>query len=105
YRGKLLLKCKFGDSSDEEPAATPGLLMRVIELREQLATARANAALDEVERLAAEVRERRGVLLSEIAQAFGRLSAQAANDRALAVAALKAQLGELKYLERFVDEV
>lgn len=105
YRGKLLLRCKFGAGSEEEVAAAPGLLMEVMELREQLAQARTQGALEQVEKLAATVRDRRDKLLSQIARAFDLPPGGSDEESAAVVTTLRAQLGELKYLERFVDEV
>lgn len=104
YRGNLLLSCKFG-APDDAPMAAPELLMEVMELREQLAAARSQGSGAEVDRLSQKVYMRRGQLLTELSDRFERLAQLDSQQRGALIEALRTKLGELRYLERFVEEV
>lgn len=80
------------------PKASPALLMDVMELREELASAKGKRDVDAVRRLATGVRARNDRVLAALASALSGDSPGPA-DAALAL------LGELRYLRRFLDEV
>lgn len=84
----------------KEPAADPAFLMEVMELREELAEARASGDLDRVGRLGTKVSKMQRTTTAEMAAAFRGLTDDA--DDPAPVAAL---LGRLKYYRRFLDEV
>ena len=79
-----------------EPKASPALLMEVLELREELADARASRDRAKVAALAAAVREREAGVLASLSAGF-RGEAEASSVRAL--------VAELRYVRRFLDEV
>lgn len=79
----------------------PAFLLEILELREELAQARAAGALAEVERLAGLMRGRQRALLDGLAPQFARLGAGA--DGAV-LAAIKRDLITLRYVDRYLDE-
>jgi molecular chaperone HscB len=81
--------------------APPELLLEMMELRESLAAAKAARDLGKVMRLAAPVRDREERVLRAIDERF-----QGALDGTrLDLGALDRDIGELRYLRRFLDEV
>jgi len=86
----------------EEPKADPGLLMEMMEYRERLAEARQTRALDAVNRLSGDVRERERRVCERLAAAFTR--ALSSSNGADSAETLLKPLGELRYLRRFLDE-
>lgn len=98
-RAEALL-AKLGVASNERAPVSQALLMDFLELREELAEARADAAA--VRRLEATVREREAGATTRLREALDRLAAP--TDPALVAPALEA-LGELRYVRRFLDEV
>jgi molecular chaperone HscB len=109
-RAEYLLKIEGIDIGDEKPQAAtdatkqlvvdPHLLMEIMELREQLAEARAEEDLPRVEALAAGVRARQAAALAIVDRGFG---AYESGDRSQLDAIARA-LVSLRYYGRFMDE-
>jgi molecular chaperone HscB len=89
----------------EEPEPSEDLLMEVLELREELASARESGDLARVEELAGAVETREARVLQELSRAFEALDRDPIDTPAEAVARIGEQLGELRYYERFLEEV
>lgn len=89
----------------EEPEPTQDLLMEVLELREELANARKAGDLEKVEELAGAVEARRASVLMELSKAFAELEMGSAKTPTSRVTHIHSRLGELKYYERFLEEV
>ncbi|MEZ4441089.1 MAG: Fe-S protein assembly co-chaperone HscB [Polyangiaceae bacterium] len=100
-RAESLLAAR-GVERDEksEPKASRGLLMEMMEVREELAEAKAHKDLDALARLGRRMREREGEVLATLDEGFH----DAGNDDA-ALTALLPKLGELRYLRRFFEEL
>lgn len=99
----LLRRAGHEVSETAQPKASPAMLMEFMELREELAEARASKQLARVAALSAQVERRQDSVLGALREAFGALG-----DRKLAPGEgepLAARLGELRYIRRFLDEV
>jgi molecular chaperone HscB len=83
------------------PKAPPELLMQMMELRESLATAKQARDLDAVRKLKGPMAEREEAVLAAIDERFQR----ALEGGQLDLGALDGEIGELRYLRRFLDEV
>lgn len=82
----------------------PALLHEILELREELAEARAAGQLAKVEELAAAMRRRRAATLEALGPRFEEAE-QAAGPQAEALyARIKAALISLRYLDRYLEE-
>ena len=86
----------------EEAQADPAFLMEVMELREALSEARAARDGAAVERLAGQVKSERQRTCEQLASGFRALHQDSAD--AVAVQ-LQSTLGQLRYYQRFLDEV
>src|SRR6185436_1296349 len=75
--------------------APPALLMEILELREELGDARAAGRHDKVAAMAVAMRQRMSTAMREIADGF------AAGD----MARVASRLIEIRYFQRFLDEV
>ncbi len=92
-RAEYLL-ARAGVTIGDNERIGPELLMEVLELREELAEARAAKRGAEIERLFAAMKQRRAAAVDEL----GRLFARGELD------AIKAQLIQLRYLDRYLEE-
>jgi len=101
----LLARRGVETAEGEEPAASEELLMEVLELREGLASAKESLDLAHVEELAGAVETRQARVLSELGRAFVALESDPVSTPAEAVARIRERLGELRYYERFLEEV
>jgi molecular chaperone HscB len=86
-------------SETSEPKASPGLLMEMMEAREELSEAAADQKIERVTELGERMRAREASIVGELGKGFG----AAAGDREQ-VRALLPKLGELRYVRRFIDE-
>jgi molecular chaperone HscB len=105
-RAEALLR-RAGVEVDErrQPKASQALLMEFMELREQLAEAKAAGDAAQVAGLLAQVKGREAGVLEQLGAGFAGLDAAAPGAEAAARGqALLALLGELRYVRRFVDE-
>lgn len=102
-RAELLL-ARLGVPVGEgrEPAGDPALLMEVMVQREALSEARAAQDLAAVRRLGAEMQARDAAVQAELGRGFAAL---ASRPDAPGRDALLRQLGELRYVRRFLEEV
>jgi molecular chaperone HscB len=81
---------------DNEPKSTPTFLMEVLEMREELAEARAKKDLDRVRKLGVSMKTRLDAAQTKLADGF------AAKAEPLTLLPL---LGEMRFYKRFLDEV
>jgi molecular chaperone HscB len=81
----------------------PALLGEVLELREELAEARADGDDARVQKLARDVRQRADEAMAQVASGFA--SAETAADRGKALEPVAHQLIGIRYWRRFLDEV
>ncbi len=86
--------------SDREPL-DPAFLMEILDLREELAAARAAGATADVTRLAGVMRARQRALLDGLTPQFARLTGA---DDAAVLATIKRDLITLRYVDRYLDE-
>jgi molecular chaperone HscB len=93
----LLAKRGIQIAEGEEPRAEPELLMRMMELREQLSEARRNGDLRSVAALATQVAAEQERVLAGLAARFAEAQQNGS-------AELLPLLGELRYYRRFLDE-
>jgi molecular chaperone HscB len=100
-RAELLL-ARAGRSTSEHETAEPETLMEVMELREQLADARAARNLGTAQKLSADVAARELKLRQVLADAF---DGDPAVRTAVTVEAAARALARLRYYKRFQDEV
>ena len=91
------LLARAGLAIGDHEQLDPAFLMEILELREELAAARARGDLPEVGRLAAAMKTRQQALLAELAPLF------AAGDPG-ALARAKAHLITLRYVARYLEE-
>jgi hypothetical protein len=91
------LLARAGLAIGDHERVEPGFLAEVLEAREELAEARAHARTDQIERLEAAMKARRGVHLGALAPLF------AAGDPA-SLAAAKQHLITLRYVGRYLEE-
>jgi molecular chaperone HscB len=89
----------------EEAKPSEDFLMDVLELREELASARASRDFGKVEELAGLVEGRESRVLSALSKAFAALEADPITTPPDAVSAIDERLGELRYYRRFLEEV
>lgn len=104
-RAEALLR-RHGVAFNEaaQPRPSQALLMEFLELREELAEARAGRDLAAVGRLDAQVKSREQAVIERARAGFAALAAGGAG-RDAHVAALLDALGEWRYIRRFFDEV
>jgi len=104
-RGEALLQVLGGQVT--EHTADPELLMEMMELREALTEARAEAAADEVARLAGVVAKHAEAARSELTTVFAQLQAVGEGEKKADALLAHAQqlLGRLRYYHRFHEEV
>ena len=88
----------IGDNERIDPA----LVMELLEQREELAEARQQGELREVERLQKAMRERRRGALDRVKVLFAELDG--GGDRGAMLAEIKQQLILLRYVERYLEE-
>lgn len=81
----------------------PALLGEVLELREELAEARAEGDDARVQKLAGDVRQRADEAMAQVTAGFA--AAETATDRAKALEPVAHQLIGIRYWRRFLDEV
>ncbi|MFZ5893251.1 MAG: Fe-S protein assembly co-chaperone HscB [Myxococcota bacterium] len=104
-RADALLR-RHGVALDEQDAGAqppPHFLMEVLELRDELGTARRVNDLARVAQLERSFSAREAALLSDVSQAFSALSASGDWSRA-EVEPIAKKLGELRYVRRLLDE-
>jgi molecular chaperone HscB len=82
----------------------PGFLMEILELREELAEARAAGELERVGRLQASMKSRRAAAVATLAPGFAAAETATGEARAAVLADLKAQLILLRYVNRYLEE-
>ena len=99
----LLERLGLGVAEGQEPKPPPEFLMEVLERREELAEARRAADVRRVEELAGQIRNDRERVLREIGELFARALGGANGDAG--GTALLSRVGELRYFERFLEEV
>ncbi|MET0384799.1 MAG: Fe-S protein assembly co-chaperone HscB [Polyangiales bacterium] len=104
-RGEALLTA-LGAAVSDKPA-DPELLMEMMELREELADARAAGEAAQVARLASAVEQKAAAARGELASAFATLEKQPdqAPPPPAALQLAQSQLARLRYYRRFQDEV
>ncbi len=83
-----------------EPKAPPALLMEMMEVRETLSDARRSRDIDAIMQLSEQMRAREKAVLANLAAGFE----QAGEDQSMLLALLP-NLGELRYLRRFFEEL
>jgi molecular chaperone HscB len=91
----------------QEPTPSPELLMAAMEMREALADGKERRDLAAIERLAGEVDERRRAVEAKLSAGFAAFAAPGSTGSAdkKKVEALVPLLGELRFHQRFLDEV
>lgn len=99
-RAAALLRLNGIDESTEQ--ADPAFLMEVMELREALGDARAARDLCAVGQLESQVRGLREQVRERLASGFRLLSSESSSVQALELAR---QLSQMRYYQRFLDEV
>ncbi len=82
-----------------EPKASPALLMEMMEVRETLSDARRARDLEQIGKLSDQMKTRERAVLEQLSSGFD------AADTADKLSALLPQLGELRYLRRFFEEL
>ena len=82
------------------PPAGPALLMEMMEVREQLADAKASKSLQKIGELSAKMGEKRKTLIESLSKGFDE-----ANGNREQLMSLLPHLSELRYVKRFFDEV
>jgi len=93
-----------GDGGTRERVPVPpALLGEVLELREELAEARAEQDDARVQKLARDVRQRADAAMAQVASGFA--AAETAADRVKALEPVAHQLIGIRYWRRFLDEV
>jgi molecular chaperone HscB len=92
-RAELLLE-QAGVTIGDNEQLDPGFLMEVLELREELAEARAAGKLDEVARHERAMKDRRATAVAALGPLFERRD----------LAAIKRTLIVLRYLDRYLEE-
>ena len=97
----LLERLGLAVSEEQEPKPAPEFLMEVMERREELADARRAADAARVEQLADQARKERERVLGELGALFGR----ALGSGSSMGPELLSRVGELRYFERFLEEV
>ena len=83
-----------------EPKPSPDLLMDMMEIREELAEARAGKDLDRIAALGERMRGREKTLLSQLGEGFENAGADAS-----ALETVLPMVGELRYVKRFFEEL
>jgi molecular chaperone HscB len=97
----LALRRRLAEGTGElATTASPALLMEILEKREALAEARRTGDVALVARLSEPVKRREEALLQALDERFSR----ALEGGNLDLQALDTELGELRYLRRFLDE-
>jgi len=102
-RAEYLL-AREGVAIGDNERIDPELVMALLEEREQLAEARQQGELREVERMAAAMRARRRAALERVAALFAAAEGSAGAARAEQLAQIKRQLILLRYVERYLEE-
>jgi molecular chaperone HscB len=93
-RAEYLLARAGVKIGENERIADAAFLMQILELREELAEARAAKRTSEVEKLCAEMKKRRADVIGSLAPLFDQQD----------LAAIKQQLIVLRYLDRYLEE-
>ncbi|HHH27503.1 MAG TPA: Fe-S protein assembly co-chaperone HscB, partial [Polyangiaceae bacterium] len=83
-----------------EPKPSPELLMEMMEIREELAEAKASKDLDAIGKLGDRMRKREKAVIGALASGFA-----AADGDPQRLQALLPTLGELRYIRRFFEEL
>ncbi len=96
----LLARAGLDVGETKEPKAPPALVMEMMEAREELSEAAAEAKLERVVELGSRMRERQAAILGDLGRGFG-----AAEGDKKRLTELLPKLGELRYVRRFLDEV
>ena len=99
-RAEVLL-ARAGVTIGDREVLAPAFLMEILELREELATARVAGDQAAVGRLAAVMRARQRALIDGLAPRFAALGG---GDDAAILAAVKHDLITLRYVDRYLDE-
>ena len=99
-RAEVLL-ARAGVTIGDREVLAPAFLMEILELREELAAARAAGDQAAVGRLAAVMRARQRALIDGLAPRFAALGG---GDDAAILAAVKQDLITLRYVDRYLDE-
>lgn len=100
-RAEVLLRRWAGGAEVEAPAASPALLMNMMEARERLQESRSDASA--LAPLAAEAEQRWQARLAELSALLS--SAGGADKSPGSLSQASAVLAELRYIKRFRDEV
>ena len=102
-RAEALL-ARAGVTIGDRETLEPAFLMEILELREELATARADGDAAAVTRLAAAMQARQRGLLDGLTPRFAALGTGGGGDDAAILAAIKRDLITLRYVDRYLDE-
>jgi molecular chaperone HscB len=102
-RAEYLL-AREGVTIGDNERIDPDLVMALLEEREQLAEARQQGELRQVERLAAAMRARRREALERVKALFADAEGSSGEARAEQLAQIKAQLILLRYVHRYLEE-
>ncbi len=87
-----------GETNEPKPSAD--LLLEMLELREELAAARKKRDVARIEAMAKDMRAREAKAIAALERGFA-----AANGDAERLAAVVSELGKLRYIRRFFDEI
>ncbi len=98
------LLAREGVTIGDNERIDPELVMALLDEREQLAEARQQGELREVERLAAAMRARRREALEQVAALFRAAEGQVGDARGEQLAQIKRQLILLRYVDRYLEE-
>jgi molecular chaperone HscB len=96
----LLARAGIPVGESQEPKPSPALLMEMMEVREELAEARKKGDFDRIGKLADGMRAREKELLLQLERGFA-----AASGDPDKLKALHPDLGALRYVRRFFDEI
>lgn len=102
-RAEYLL-AREGVTIGDNERIDPALVMELLEEREQLAEARQQGELREVERMAQAMRARRRAALERVKALFAAAEGAAGEARAAQLAEIKGQLILLRYVARYLEE-
>lgn len=100
----LLGELGMAAEEGQEPKADPELLMEMMELREDLASARRSRDEARLLALVARVEAREVRARSELSQSFRLAFSRSPAERAALSELILRKLGELRYFRRFLDE-
>lgn len=100
----LLSRLGLAVEEGNEPKADPGLLMEMMEQREELAGAARTRDESRIAALVANVTAREKRALTALAESFDAALSAENGSRAALAEPIWRRLGELRYLRRFLDE-